>query len=135
MNEDGVPARPGWATALSVFCSLSVVFLISRDLFVPDVRDTEVWFGLELHGWPARLTAPLHWTIYGVGAWGYWKMRPWVWPWASFYALYIAISHLVWNLVTPSGGGWKPGLLQLALFSIPAALLFFARPGIHGRRG
>jgi len=131
MSEGANRTRPGWATALTAFCALTVAFLVYRDLFVPSVRDTEIWFGFELHGWPARLTAPLHWSIFGIGAWGYWTMRSWVWPWASVYALYVAISHLVWNLVSPSGGGWVPGLWQLALFMIPAVALLRARPGVR----
>ena len=48
----------------------TVVFLAVRDLFVPHVRDVEVWFGFELRGAAARLTAPLHWAIFAFGAWG-----------------------------------------------------------------
>ena len=135
MNEGSARARPPWATLLSAFCVISVLFLVYRDLFVPHVRDTEVWLGFELHGGPARVTAPVHWSIFGIGAWGYWKMRPWVWPWASVYALYVAVSHLVWNLVSPSGGGWSAGFWQLALFAIPAVVLLGARPGLRERRG
>ena len=112
-----------------MFCALTVVFLAGRDLFIPHARDTEVWFGFELRGWLALLTAPLHWLLFGAGAWGFWASRPWVWPWASAYAFYIALSHLVWNLSSPSGGGWVSGLSQLALFSIPAVMLFWARAG------
>jgi hypothetical protein len=120
--------RPHWATALALLCSLTVVFLIARDLFVPHIRDTEVWFGFELRGWLAWVTAPLHWLLFGLAAWGYWSLRPWVWPWASVYLFYIAVSHLVWNLTSPSGAGWNAGLLQLALFSAPALVVYWARP-------
>lgn len=99
-----------------------------RDLSLPHVRDTEVWLGFELHGWLAWLTAPLHWGIFAAGAVGYWRASPWVWPWASVYALYIAVSHLVWNVTSAHGGGFAAGLTQLALFSIPACMLAFARP-------
>jgi hypothetical protein len=126
-------SRPWWATVLSVFCALTVVFLISRDLFVPHVRETEVWLGFELRGWLARLTAPLHWMIFGIGAWGFWSLRPWVWPWASVYAFSIAVGHLIWNLTSDSGGGWAPGLWQLALFSAPAVALLWARPTAYLR--
>lgn len=122
-------SRPWWVTALSLFCALTVVFLAYRDLFLPDVRDTEVWLGLEIHGFWARLTAPLHWAIFALGAWGFWTTRPWVWPWASAYVFYIAFSHLVWNLVSPAGGGWASGLGQAALFSIPAIALLEAARG------
>jgi len=120
--------RPWWATALSVFCAATVVFLVTRDIAFPEARDTEVWFGFEVRGRIAWLTAPLHWLIFGIGAWGFWSQRPWVWPWASIYAFYIAASHLVWNLTSPSGDGWVAGLWQLTLFAIPGALLLVARP-------
>lgn len=119
--------RPWWASALGLFCALTVVFLVIRDLTIPHVRDTEVWFGFELRGALALATAPLHWAIFAVGARAYWTCRPWVWPWASVYAAYIALSHLVWNLTSPHGGGWGDGLWQLALFSLPAIALWFAR--------
>lgn len=125
---DSETQRPGWALALALFCAATVVFLAARDLFVPHVRDTEVWLGFELHGTAARLTAPLHWAIFAAGAWGYWAMRPWIWPWASVYAFSIAVGHLVWNLTSPPGGGWFAGLWQLGLFSIPAVVLLWARP-------
>lgn len=120
--------RPCWATGLALFCAATVVFLAARDLLVADVRDTEVWLGFELRGWPARITAPLHWAIFGAGAWGYWHVRPWVWPWASVYALYVAASHGVWNLTSPSGGGASAAAWQLALFAIAAVALLYARP-------
>jgi hypothetical protein len=121
-------ARPRWATGLAAFCASTVVFLVVRDLFVPAARDTEVWLGFELHGRAARLTAPLHWAVFAAGAWGFWALRPWVWPWASIYAFQIALGHLVWNLTSTSGGGWAAGLWQLALLSLPAFVLLWARP-------
>jgi hypothetical protein len=45
-------------TALALFCAATVVFLAARDLFVPQARDVEVWFGFELHGAAARWSAP-----------------------------------------------------------------------------
>jgi hypothetical protein len=120
--------RPWWATPLAVFCALVVVFLVVRDLFVPSVRDTEVWFGLELRGRLALLTAPFHWLLFGAGARGFWFLRHWVWPWASVYVFYIAISHLVWNLSSSSGAGWIAGLWQFFFFSLPAVALLWARP-------
>lgn len=120
--------RPWWATTLAGFCAATVLFLVVRDLFVPEVRNTEVWFGLELRGVLAWVTAPLHWLVFAVGAWGYWFLRPWIWPWASVYAFYVAVSHLVWNVTSPAGGGWTDGLWQLAAFSVPAVLLLGARP-------
>lgn len=120
--------RPWWATALAAFCALTVIFLVARDLLVPEVRDTEVWLGFEVHGPLAWLTAPLHWAVFALGARGFWSLRPWVWPWASVYAFQVALSHLIWNLISPAGGGWTAGAWQLAVFSIPALLLLAARP-------
>ena len=112
---------------MAVFCVATVAFLVYRDLFVPHARDTEVWLGFELHGAWARWTAPLHWAVFAVGAWGYWNARRWVWPWAAVYAFGVAAGHLVWNLTSASGGGLGAGLWQLALFSIPALALLRAR--------
>ena len=101
--------RPWWATAIAGFCAVTVVFLVVRDLALPEVRDTEVWFGFEVRGFWAIATAPLHWAIFGVGAWAYWTQKRWVWPWAAVYAESIAIGHLVWNLTSPNGGGGFAG--------------------------
>ena len=122
------PARPWWATAMAGFCLAALAFIAVRDLTLPHVRDVEVWAGFELRGWAALATAPLHWAVFAVGAWGFWTCRAWIWPWAAVYAFYIAASHLVWNGINPSGGGWGAGLAQAALFSIPAVALLWARP-------
>lgn len=120
--------RPRWATSLSIFCAVTVLFLVARDLLVPAVRDTEVWFGIELHGWLAWVTAPVHWLLFAAGAWAFWSDPPRTWPWASVYVFYVAFSHLAWNLISPSGGGWISGLWQFAAFSVPAVVLLWARP-------
>lgn len=118
--------RPGWMTALSVFCLATVVFLVPRDLFFPETRDVEVWLGFEVHGAAALATAPVHWAIFLVGAWGFWKQRPWILPAAAIYVFYIAISHLVWSEASPHGRGWPAGLLQAALIGVPGILLWRA---------
>lgn len=120
-------------TALAVFCLLTVVFLVPRDLFVAKARDVEVWFGFELHGTAALLTAPLHWAIFGLGAYGFWFQRRWIVPAAAAYAFYIAASHLVWSEASRNGHGWLAGLAQALLLSIPGVLLLRARrPTPHG---
>ncbi|HEX5067154.1 MAG TPA: hypothetical protein VFY49_13625 [Myxococcota bacterium] len=88
--------RPRWMTALACFCAATVVFLAYRDLFVPHVRDVEVWGGFEVHGAAARYTAPLHWLIFAVGAWGFWQAKPWIAPAAAAYTFYVALSHVIW---------------------------------------
>lgn len=118
-------------TALALFCAGTVVFLIPRDLFLTETRDVEVWFGFELRGTAALLTAPLHWAIFAFGAWSFWRCRPWILSWASVYVFYVALSHVIWNEVSANGDGWSIGLLQAAIISVPGILLVRAR---HTRR-
>jgi hypothetical protein len=101
----GAPAaapRAGWMTALAVFCAATVPFLMWRDLFVPHVRDVEVWGGFELRGAAAHYTAPLHWLVFAVGAWGFWRAWPWMPRAAVAYLAYVALSHVVWLLWSAS---------------------------------
>ena len=111
------PAQRRARQALALVCAATVVFLAARDLFVPHVRDVEVWLGFELHGLAARLTAPLHWGIFALGAWAFWRGKPWCWGAAAAYGLYVAVSHLVWNLTSPRGDGWPAGLAEAAAIS------------------
>lgn len=115
---------------MAVACLASVVFLVSRDLFVAHTRDVEVWFGFELRGTPALLTAPIHWAIFLVGAWGFWFRRPWILPCAAGYSFYVALSHLIWSEASPNGHGWPVGLVQASALSVPGLLFLRAR----GRR-
>ena len=130
MSQNGTPAqaRPRWMTALMIICIAGVPINIFRDLFIPAARDVEVWLGFEVTGWAAYLTAPLHWAILGVGAWGFWKLRPWMWPWASLYVFYVAVAHLVWSEASANGRGWPIGLLQAAAIAVVAVALWRARP-------
>jgi hypothetical protein len=113
-------------TALAGFCALTILFLVPRDLFFPETRDVEVWLGFELRGHAARLTAPLHWAIFAVFAWGFWRARPWIPSAAAGYVFYVALSHLIWSEASPHGHGWRMGLLQAGLISIPGLLLLRA---------
>ena len=122
-----VTSRPLWMTALLVVCLLGVIVNVYRDVLIADSRNVEVWFGFEFTGWVAKLTAPLHWAILAAGAWGIWKLRPWMWPWASLYVFYVALSHLVWSEASAQGRGWPIGLLQAAAISVVAIALWRAR--------
>jgi hypothetical protein len=122
-------------TALAVFCAATVLFLVPRDLFFAETRDVEVWFGFELRGIAALATAPLHWALFAVGAWGFWRCRPWVVPAAAGYVFYVALSHLVWSEASPNGSGWRIGLLQALAISLPGVLLLRARRPTSRRRG
>ena len=113
-------------TAAALFCVVTIAFLVPRDLFVSDARHVEVWFGFELHGMAALLTAPLHWAIFLVGAYGFWFQRAWILRAAAAYSFYIALSHLVWSEVSPNGHGWVAGLAQALVLSIPGVMLLRA---------
>jgi hypothetical protein len=113
-------------TALALFCVSSAVFLAVRDVFVPEIRDVEVWLGFEVHGAAARWSAPVHWAVFLVGAAAFWRERPWILPAAAAYAFYVALSHLIWSGTSTRGHGWPAGLAYAVLFSVPAALLMFA---------
>lgn len=127
---DAAGARPVWMTALALFCATTVIVLVVRDLAVPKARDVEVWLGFELRGAAAHWTAPLHWALFAIGAWGFWTQRPWIVPAAAYYAFYVALSHLVWSEASPNGHGWIAGLAQALALSIPGVLLLRA----HRRR-
>lgn len=120
--------RPWWMNLLFGFCLyMTFVYLPFDLLFKPVAGDEEVWFGFLLHGWAAKLTEPVHWAIYGAGAWGFWKMRRWMWPWAAVYASQICIGMLVWNLRDPRGAGLAAGLVIAAIFMVPTVALWRAR--------
>ena len=89
-------------------------FLVPRDLCFAETRDVEVRLGLELRGGWALATAPLHWAIFALVAWGFWTGRAWIVPAAAAYAFYVALSHLIWSEASPNGRGWPMGLAQAA---------------------
>ena len=120
--------RPWWMNLIFGFCLYMTFIYMPFDLFwKPVAQDEEVWFGITLHGWAAKATAPLHWLIYGAGAYGFWRMRRLMWPWAAVYAAQVTLSMLVWNLLDPRGGGWPAGLVAAAVFLLPTIALWRAR--------
>ena len=121
--------RPWWLNLILLFCLYMTFVYMPFDIFYkPVADDEEVWFGITLHGWPAKLTAPLHWLIYGAGAWGIWHMRAWMWPWGAVYLAQICIAMFVWNLLDPRGAGVVSGLIAAAIFAIPTVAMWRARP-------
>ncbi len=114
---------------LFYFCVFMTFVYLPFDLFgKPVVEDQEVWFGFTLTGWWAKTTALGHWFIYGAGAYGFWKMKSWMWPWAAVYAAQVVIAMFVFNIVNPNGGGWVAGVVAAAIFAVPMAALWRARP-------
>ena len=129
-------ARPWWMNALLGFCVyMTFVYLPYDVFFKPVAADEEVWFGFVLRGWWAKATAPLHWLIYAAGAYGFWRMSHWMWPWAAVYCAQVAAAMLVWNVVDERGGGWLVGLVAGAVFAVPAAALWLAKARFRGGGG
>jgi uncharacterized protein len=100
--------RPRLFNALMVFCAYMAFVYVPWDFFVKPVAvDQEVWLGITLHGFVAKLTAPLHGAIYAAGTYGFYRMRGFMWPWAAVYAGSVAIGMWVWcalNVGTGVGG-------------------------------
>ncbi|MEM7218511.1 MAG: hypothetical protein AAF515_09115 [Pseudomonadota bacterium] len=125
--------RPWWMNLLFGFCAYMTIVYMPFDIFFkPVAEDEEVWFGFMLYGWWAKATAPLHWLIYGAGAYGFWKMKRWMWPWAAVYSAQVVIAMLVWNVVNEPGGGLVVGLVSGAIFMIPTVALWRARDRFTG---
>jgi hypothetical protein len=125
--------RPWWMNLMFAFCVYMTFVYLPFDLFIkPVAQDEEVWFGFVLHGWAAKATAPLHWLIYAAGAWGFWRMRAWMWPWAALYCLQVAIGMIVWSVVDPRGSGVVAGAIAFVVFLVPTIALWRARGTFQG---
>ena len=117
--------RSWWMNLIFLFCVYMTFIYLPFDLFWKPVEgDEEVWFGFVLHGWWAKATEPLHWLIYGAGAYGFWKMSRWMWPWAAVYTAQIAVGMLVWSLLDPRGSGPIFGSVAAAVFLVPTVALW-----------
>ncbi len=120
--------RPWWVNGIWLFCLYMTFIYMPFDLFLkPVAADEEVWFGFTLHGWAAKATEPLHWAIYAAGAYGFWRMRPWMWPWAALYTGQVVVAMAVWNLLDPRGGGLWMAIVSGGLFAVPMVALWRAR--------
>ena len=130
--------RPWWMNALMLFCGYMALVYVPWDfLFKPVAEDEEVWFGILLTGWWAKLTEPLHWAIYAAGAWGFWHMRSWMHPWALLYTAQIAIGMFIWSLTDSRGPGLSGALMAATPFILLCTLLWrhrsrFKSPGAVG---
>src|SRR5512139_3408112 len=127
-----IERRPWWMNVLMLWCAYMAFIYVPWEFFIkPVAHDEEVWLGITLYGWAAKLTEPLHWAIYLAGAYGFWRMRPWMWPWSAVYMEQVAVAMLVWNLRV---GHWFLGLLCLAVYSGVAYALWQARAAFEPRR-
>jgi hypothetical protein len=119
--------RPWWMNLIFYFCVYMTVVSMPCDLFwKPVAEDHEIWFGFTLVGWWAKATEPLHWLIYGLGAYGFWKMKSWMWPWAAVYAAQVVIAMAVFGLVNNVGSVWS-GAVAGVIFAIPMVALWRAK--------
>ena len=92
--------RPVWMNVLMLFCAYMSFLYVPWDFFVkPVAEDEEVWLGVLFTGTAAKLTEPLHWWIYTAGAYGFYRHKSWMWPWAAVYAATVAIGMLVWPIL------------------------------------
>lgn len=129
--------RPAWMNALMLFCAYMALVYVPWDFAAkPVADDEEVWFGIMLHGWAAKATEPIHWALYAAGAWGFLRMRPWMWPWASVYVAQIALGMAVWAVVYRGGAsGWVMGIAAAVPFTVLAVALWRARDRFRGPVG
>tara|TARA_B100001013_G_scaffold337779_1_gene258202 strand:+ start:1138 stop:1545 length:408 start_codon:yes stop_codon:yes gene_type:complete len=120
-------SRPWWMNLIFYFCLYMTFIYMPFDFFLKPVEiDQEIWFGYTLTGWWAKATEPLHWVIYGFGAYGFWRMKTWMWPWASIYVFQIVISMFVWNLLNDRGD-LLTAVVSSLIFSIPMIALWLSR--------
>jgi hypothetical protein len=122
--------RPHWMNAVMLFCIFMAVFYVPWDIFIkPAEEDAEVWFGIMFRGTAAKIAAVPHWFVYAAGAYGFWKMKSWMWPWAAVYVAQVAVAMLVWSLLHVDGiGSIAFGVVPFAAFGGITYLLWNARP-------
>ena len=126
--------RPWWMNTLMVFSAYMAFVYCPWDILVkPAEVDEEVWFGIRFHGGAAKLTGLFHWAVYLAGAYGFRKMRPWMWPWAAVYAGQVAFSMLMWNWIYVGGFlGFLLGIIAVIPFGLLTLVLWEARPAFEG---
>lgn len=126
-------SRPWWMNLIFYFCVYMTFIYMPFDIFIkPVASDEEIWFGFTLTGWWAKATAPLHWLIYGMGAYGFFRRKSWMWPWAAAYSAQVVIAMFVWNILRPDGGGFVGGVISGAVFLLPTWALWRTRAYFQG---
>jgi len=121
-------------TGLLGFCLFMAVAYVPFDFFWKPVdQDQEVWLGFMLTGRAAKATEPLHWAIYAAGAYGLWKMRAWLHPWAALYAASVALGMLIWGVRDARGSALYVGLAGFVPFALLAVALWRARSRFNTR--
>lgn len=133
--DERLSERPWWMNVMMAASAFLAYVYVPWDFFFkPVAEDQEAWFGILLTGWAAKATEPLHFFIYAAGAYGFWRMRPWMWPWAAVWTAQLAFGMLVWPIVYRGGlGGWLLGLAGGGAFGTAAWALYRAK-GAFGPR-
>jgi len=116
--------RSRLALAMSALFAASALYIAARDLTLPEVRDTEVWFGVALRGRAARISAPLHWALLAAGAWAWWTQRAWAPRATGLYLAYVALSHVPRSVLNPDAE-YARASLALAAACAAAAIPFW----------
>jgi hypothetical protein len=136
--QPGPASRPWWIQGLFAFCVFMTFAYMPYDFFwkaltQPIESAQEVWLGFLLTGWAAKATEPLHWAIYAAGAYGFWKMRPWLHPWAALYCGSIALGMLIWGARDERPNALYVGLAGFVPFALLTVALWRARSRFAGR--
>jgi short-subunit dehydrogenase len=126
--------RPWWMNALMVFSAYMAFVYCPWDVLAkPAALDEDVWFGIRFHGSAAKFGGLLHWFVYAAGAYGFRKMRSWMWPWAAVYAGQVAFAMLVWNWLYVGGFlGFMLGIIAVIPFGLLTLVLWEARSQFEG---
>lgn len=127
--EEQSAYRPWWMNALMIICAYIAFIYVPWDFIAKPIdEDHEIWLGVAFRGWAAKLTEPLHFLIYAAGAYGFWRMRPWMWPWAAVYAGTLTFTMAVWPLLYVGGiGGWALALGAVIPFGVITWALWNSR--------
>lgn len=121
--------RPAWMNALMLFAAFQVFVYSPWDILIKPIdRDVDVWFGIMLTGWAAKVGGILHLIVYAIGLYGFWRMRRWVRPWAALYVAQLAFSMFIWPIGHFGGlRGWLMGIVAGGLFGALALALWRSR--------
>lgn len=95
--------RPGWATVLALACAGLAVWQLVSLAVVPVSADEQVWLGYTFRGAAAKVATVPHVLIYAAGAYGFWRMSAWMWPWAAVWAGLVALAMFVWGVTNLEG--------------------------------
>lgn len=94
--------RPWWMNLVFAWCLVLAIGVPIEVALRPLAEDVEVVLGIELYGWAAKATGGLHAALFMAGAWGFWKMAAWMWPWAAVYVFQVALAHAPRHRILPT---------------------------------